>query len=110
MNDDAALRGMHSLFLRLFFGGGRQILLSGRTQVLVQADLALGVNREARLLPEADEEPVHLEPLLPRQPLLQRLARRLGRLGAALAGPAQAVADAVDVGVNAWSDARLNNP
>ena len=64
MNDDAALRGMHSLFLRLFLGGGRQILLSGRTQVLVQADLALGVNREARLLPEADEQPVYLEPLL----------------------------------------------
>ena len=75
---------MHSLFLRLFLG---QIFLPGRTQVLVQADLAPGVDREARLLPEADEQPVYLEPLLLRQPVLQGLPRGLWRFGASLASP-----------------------
>ena len=95
---------MWGLFGRLRLGVLLQVFLSGRTQVLVQAHLAPGVDREARLLAEADEQPVDLEPLLPRQPLLQRLARRLGRLGAALAGPAQAVADAVNVGVDTCND------
>ena len=76
-----------SLFRGRFLGGRRQIFSPGRAQVLVQTSPTLRVRREARLLAEADEQPVYLEPLLLRQPVLQGLPRGLWRLGASLASP-----------------------